>query len=81
MLPFTPAANTEMLAKRIYPQRRISVKFHDTCLSIIMLLTYQLQIHYISRCCKRDEYYQIVHSCQSLAFGCYSGYFYLLQQG
>ena len=56
ILPFTPAANTEMLAKRIYPQRRISVKFHDTCLGIIMLLTHQLQIHYISRCCKRDAY-------------------------
>ena len=42
MLPLAAAAHPEVFAKRLHPQRRIAVKFHDTRLGIAVLLARHL---------------------------------------
>ena len=77
-LPLTTTAYSVMLTERNRSFRRKLMEFYGYRFGILVLLAFYLQVHYITRNYIWYEYHQIVHFRQSLTFGSYICYCYLL---
>ena len=77
-LPFASAADTEVLASRLYPYGAPLYEVYGTRLTVLMLLFGDLQVYYIAGDDERHKDDLVVDVCHAFSLGGNALYLYIL---